>query len=277
MTTMTIFKHALVQSNRFELFAPKFYGNVNTLEKPLTTVKFHVSTDTNSIFLLVTNKETNLTVLDFEIPFEVIKQSSTFGDQTLWAIKDTLLKIMSAPENNVPVERYVLTQEDIINVAAATYVSKDPYVFRENYNSYYSPIRIFVPSKNSTIDDLTIIFLKEKPYTIGMSVTSSEHEPVSETTLESWKPLIATIAVTGPTTVNPDEVVELNITCSDISVTEIFVEPILGSVNKTRVFLDNGQGTLKANTFGLSSGDEVNIKFGYKYFTGISRYTKTVS
>jgi hypothetical protein len=279
---MTLFKKTFVGASRFDRFAPPFTGSVADLESPVTTIKFSVTIDADSIFLVVTNEETDLLVLDFEIPFEIIKENSAFGDQTIWAIKDTLLDLKCAPGS--PVERYVLTQQDIINVGTSTAISKDPVIFKEQYNDYYSPIRIFVPSKNSTIDDLTIVIIEDRPTVdsihpntietvpTGLELVENEAKP-----LESWKLLLATITTTGPATVNADEVVDLNIQCSDTSVTEVFVEPIIGAVNKTRVLLNNGQGSLKLNTFGLSTGDQVDIKFGYKYFTGISRYTKTVS
>jgi hypothetical protein len=277
---MPIFKNTLVDSNRFDQFAPKYTESWEELVGPINTVKFTVTTDANSIFLLVTNKDTNIRVLDFEIPLGIIKQNPAFADQTLWVIKDSLLEKYTKSnsfDGEYVVERYVLTQQDLLNVAAATFISKDPNIFKEDYNNYYSPIRIFVPSKNSTVDDLTIVFLKEQIPTVGSFVNASESNPAAVETIQTWKNLLATITVTGPTTVSADEVVDLNIACSNTSVTEVFVEPVIGATNKTRIFLDNGQGTLKVNTSGLSSGDTVDIKFGYKYFTGISRYTKTVS
>lgn len=275
---MTSFKKSLVQASRFDRYAPEYQGtqqDLAELESPVVTVKTSVTIENNSVFLLVTNKETELVVLDFEIPLDIIKQNPAFGDQTYWTIKDSFLQKWTAPGSEV--ERKVLTKDDVINVSAATLITKDSTIFKEEYNNFYSPVRIFVPSKNSTINDLVIVLLDDVIPEGSVHPTTAETDPPDLETLQTWKDLLATITITGPATINVDEIVDLNIQCSDSSVSEVFVEPVIGATNKTRVLLDNGQGTLKVNTFGLSSGDEVNIKFGYKYFTGISRYTKTVS
>jgi hypothetical protein len=278
---MTAFKKTLVNLNRFDYLAPPWFGTpeeLHSLEAPITTIKVSVTTDVteNCIFLLITNEETETPVVDFKIPFDIITENRAIGDQTLWTIKDEFLKSWASPGSDV--YRQVLTQNDVINIGATTLITKDSTIIKQEYNNYYSPIRIFVPSKSSTVADVTVIFVGG--YDIpedSRHHTALVHNPVPTQVVESWIELLDTITITGPATVNEDEVVDLNVTCSNTSVTEIFVEPVIGSVNKTRIFLDNGQGVLKVNTFGLSSGDEINIKFGYKYFTGISRYTKTVS
>jgi hypothetical protein len=277
---MPLFKKTLVNLSRFDYLAPPWTGTtdeLHSLEAPITTIKVSVTTDAESIFLLVTNEETETTVLDFEIPFNAITENSAFGDQTLWTIKDTTLKSWAAPGSN-ETYRQILTKDDIINVGATTLISKDSTIFKEEYNNFYSPIRIFVPSKSSTVNDVTFICAAGHPIPEDSKHhTDLVHNPIPTQQIASWKDLLATITATGPSTVNADEVVDLTITCSDASLTEVFVEPVIGATNKTRVLLNNGQGVLKVNTFGLDSGDEINIKFGYKYFTGISRYTKTVS
>jgi len=276
---MPVFKKTLVNLNRFDYLAPIWTGTpeeLHSLEAPVTTIKVSVTTDADSIFLLVTNEETETTVLDFEIPYNIITENSAFGDQTLWTIKDSYLKKFAAPGSEC--FRQVLTKDDIVNIGASTLITKDSTIIKEEYNDYYSPVRIFVPSKTSTVNDLIFVFAAGSP----IPEESRHHtdlifSPSPTETIASWKTLLATLTITGPATVNADEVIDLNVACSDNSVTEVFVEPVIGATNKTRVLLDNGQGTLKVNTFGLSIGDEINIKFGYKYFTGISRYTKTVS
>ncbi len=270
---MTTFKKQFIEGSRYNLFFDSLTGDVSELEAPVNTAKISVTTDSDSIFVLVTREEDSTALFNFEIPYNIITENTAFGDQTLWAITDSCIKNKRVDGESEP---YVLTQQDIINVGATTFVSKDSRIFREEYNNYYSPIRIFVPSKTSTIDDLTIVFIDDLPRDTPV-ITVFETNPSTTDVLESWKDLLATITVTGPTSIGPDETADLNVTCSDTSVTEIFVEPVIGATNKTRVIMNNGQGTLKVNTFGLSSGDEIDIKFGYKYFTGISRYTKTVS
>lgn len=282
---MTIIKKALVGISRFDYLAPPWMGTpeeLHSLEEPVTTIKVSVTTDVNEncIFLLVANEDSatneETPVLDFKIPFDIITENTAFGDQTLWTIKDTYLKQWAAPGSEV--FRKTLTQNDIINCSAKTLITKDSTMFKEEYDNYYSPIRIFVPAKTSTVNDVVVVFV-----TASDIPEDSKHHtalvcnPVPTQQLNSSFDLFATISITGPSTINSDELVDLNISCSDTSVTEVFVEPVIGAVNKSRVLLDNGQGTLKVNTFGLSTGDEINIKFGYKYFTGVSRYTKTVS
>ena len=51
----------------------------------------------------------------------------------------------------------------------------------------------------------------------------------------------------------------------------------ISTIEATRIALTNGVGTIRVSSLGLSTGDPVRIKFGYKYFTGVAEYTTTIA
>jgi len=78
-------------------------------------------------------------------------------------------------------------------------------------------------------------------------------------------------------TITEDDKVTLTVTTEDTSITEVYAEAVFGIVSKTRIALTNGVGTVNVMSLGLSVGDPIRIKFGYKFFTGLSEYTNTVT
>jgi hypothetical protein len=216
----------------------------------------------------------NKTAFTINIDYNLIKSNIAFADQTMWAISDN---IFDSIKDGVP---YTVTEDDIVSVFTKTLISKTPFISSQDIDCSKCPIQIFVPSKNSTINDITII-VPSKDTNDVVDVISTVDETdvvVSNTTLPLLNAVISPITViSSKTTLNPDDTTILTVTTSDTSITEVYAEAVFGIITKTRISLTNGVGTVGLSALGLSSGDQVRVKFGYKLFTGVADYTNTIA
>jgi hypothetical protein len=244
-------------------------------------------------------------VYQFNLDFDIIKTSTNFSDQTFWAIKSQALNPRSLLSSNVDNTIYNLKSTDLVELTNTTYVSKIAYFSnfpqtaqnKTDPNNFIStPFRIFVPSKNSNLADCKIIVNRPIPLvndsvttlTIegDVNVVNLNDDPTltgndyQQTVLETglpfwdWKTLISNITLT-PNTNTPsagDDII-INVTTADTSITKVYVESVVGISNKSVVTLNNGQGSFIIKTDSLSSGDEVVVKVGYKYFSNKASYS----
>ncbi len=235
------------------------------------------SSDANSIRYKLISVADNKVVYDFTINLQDIKDLVSFSDQTLWAINDVFAKENKYKENvQVP-------PVQLVNVFSYTHLNrggfaKPPFI--------ETPIKIFVPSVDSNVDDVYVLLLDNVPYsqestpedlTVKHVVQITGTTDIETITLTNPSQLVDNISVTSATeSVAAGDDINLTITCTNPDVNYVYVDALVGSPNKSIVKLTNGTGNLVVKTNTLSSGDEVLIKFGYKYFTGITRYTKVL-
>jgi hypothetical protein len=259
-------------------------------------------TEQNDTLLFSLKLEDDI-VYQFNLDFDIIKTSPNFSDQTLWAIKSQALIIKSKIGNSDTI--YNLKTTDLVELTNTTSVSKVPYFSNfpqsaqnntDPNNFISTPFRIFVPSKNSDLADCKIIVNRPIPLVndsvttltiVGdVNVVNLNNDPtltgnqVQQTILETglpfwdWKTLISNVTLT-PNTNNPsagDDII-INVTTEDTSITKVYVESVVGISNKSIVNLNNGQGSFIIKTDSLSSGDEVVVKVGYKYFSNKASYS----
>jgi hypothetical protein len=92
--------------------------------------------------------------------------------------------------------------------------------------------------------------------------------------------------VTGPTTATVGDVLEYTITLMNSDMTDTFVSPptvevypssSAGVVSHRKVKLVNGVGKFKLDTVNLYSGETIEVKVGWKYITGDSKVSVTLS
>lgn len=270
---MSQFKKQFIESSRYDNFVP--FPSIVDGQPVAQNIKISISKVENSILVSVLNKDTDNTVFDVEIPFDSIKNNSSFAAQTLWCISDSIIPQYTYIDYSTS-ERHVVKPEELVNMFSTTLLTQEKFIAQPKFSSYRSPVRIFVPFKEATIDDVYIVGMPATPLDRPVELNVELDMPEADV-IETWKDLVSVITVTGPTTVNADEIIDLTIQSSDLSVEEIYVEPVSGFVNKNRVALTNGVGTLKVNCLGLEAGDKIDIKLGYKYLTGMTRYIKSIS
>ena len=217
------------------------------------------------------------TIFNLVIPYDVITSNPRFNDQTFWTVKDsTMIKI-----GNVA-DAYTVTSDDIVNIYDTSFVDKDIRFSAKN-ETIVCPLKIFVPSKTSSITDLVLLTYStaEDSGVIttvgGPAATSTNVVPFTEGTKFATQ-MMATISITASeqTTAAGDQI-SLQVEVNNPDITEVFVDPIYGSVNKTRIPLTNGIGSVLVSTDGMNSGEKVKVKFGWYSYTGVASFNRTLS
>jgi hypothetical protein len=263
---------------------------LKTVKKPTTTNYFDIyigenvqNIDIDHYFNI--NEETKLInykliVNDADyyscsIDFEKLKESAYWSDQNLFGVH--LDNIEKLKISNKLVLECIYADSMISQLRLA-----DP-----NFGYQFSPFYVFVPSKDSSINDLIWVIptsngvssdeVARPPINVAVTGPSAQGVVLSEQPEFINNNLISTITVSGPASIETNSTFTLNLSVSDTSIKEIFVDAISGTTNKTRVYLTNGTGSLQVSTAGLTTTDNVKIKFGYKYFTGVTTYTKVIS
>lgn len=237
--------------------------NASILDSALEPKSYSIKIDPVYINIVVMNAaDSEPETISFKIKKTDITESLVFAEQTLWAIDNDGISNLNSQN--------VLESKYIIPIFPNTYNTKNtPTGFFGN-----SLFTIFCPTKN--LDDII--------FRIGVATENSEtvfsgntDEEITFIDAATYKDLISPITVsTSQTTVSAGDTITVNVTCRD-NVGTVYLEPIVGSLPKTRVNINNKTGSFKIDTTGLVSGDIVSIKLGYKYFTGVTVFNKTLA
>lgn len=223
-------------------------------------------------YKFILNNE-NKTILNLNIDLDILKQNANFADQTLWSIDSTIV------DNNIArtdsSEEYTVKQSEFVPLFSANYVTKPLYFQDTSMNGSKSTLLIFVPSKNSTIEELKFVVYSTDTTSPEIVITTTGDVEQEDAKIPE---LISTINISpSKPTINADDFVTLTITTGDPTVTEVYAEPVYGTTNKTRVRMVNGTGNIIVYSTDLIAGEPVRIKFGYKYYTGVAEYINTVT
>jgi hypothetical protein len=271
--------------------------NKNLPEVPLH-FWFDITSEPEVVWFKFINAALNTTIFNFKLDYNIIKNHINYSDQTLWGISNNfrLAHDTHITQNNSP---YIVTKSDIVPILCETFVSKETQINLKSLNFNDVPIKMFVPYKNCPLTEVKfylakpvisddyrkvpISFIGPDGSTATVSTTSVTEEIASllpgETGYKAgWLDLISNITVQSDANiVNVGDNITVNISVEDPNISSVYVEPVVGYTNKTRVALTNGQGSVIVKTDDLQAGDEVRIKFGYKYFTGVAEYTKLIT
>jgi len=193
----------------------------------------------------------------------VLEDKANFEDMTIWK----LLKY-----------RPICKLVDIMNLNAFTYPSKiSKHMFRLlNYNDFYSQIHFCMYYKYQPFNECDWIVSLPLHTENTKLITNLEFENVvnNSTLITDQFPLIT---ITGPTTIEPDDSIILNITA--IQYNELINYPITlylqtdaGYLPKNKIVLENGNGSFKFKSYDLDVGDNVKITVNFKYFSNICEY-----
>jgi hypothetical protein len=257
--------------------------------------------------LKFTLKQNNVIKYKFSLNLDTIKSSTLFADQTYWAIKSN-----SFLEKCVDLDNpYSLTLLDIVELSNITISTKTSYDsrnfptkdFEDKDNTNSSPFKLFVPSVNSSLSDCKIIVMNPVPDTRGTTgqnstivsvtgdvnivnltpeITTTEQQVAHFNSTKNphwdWRSLISNVSLssTAQSYSAGDDIV-VNVTTEDTTISKVYLDPVVGILNKQQVNLVNGAGSFVIKTDTLQSGDNVRVKVGYKYFTGAGTFTKTLA
>jgi len=144
------------------------------------------------------------------------------------------------------------------------------------------PFKIFIPSVSSTWDDCIIQVRTPEQgdidFNVLFTVNGTSVTPAADDPTNPWKSYFSPItASTTQTVVEAGDNIVVNVQTSDPTIDFVYLEPVLGVLDRTTVKLTNGSGVFTIITNTLSAGDEVEVKLGYKYYTGLTKFVKTLS
>ncbi|CAB5220237.1 hypothetical protein UFOVP235_16 [uncultured Caudovirales phage] len=93
-----------------------------------------------------------------------------------------------------------------------------------------------------------------------------------------------TLTMSTSDSISPDGYATITISCQmpngDLRTdcnSEVFLEPIVGVLPKSRVTLTNGTATFRVSALGLQSGETIRVKAGWRYFPGLAEITLPVT
>ena len=255
-----------------KVLIPGFFDEV--LDPSDTNVRIDLSFQDNIILYKLYNS--NNLKLSFNLDYDIIKTNSKFADQTVWSLTPACVKQLFSST-----VEYTVTANDIVNVFSKTLAAKPTSLTYVNGEAIFFPLfNLFVPSLSSGINDIKISlpFSQNSDDTLDITYTFNNQEIFPES-LALLKDHVEEITITTDkdnTDINEGDIINVTLT-SDPSVKFIYVEERFGKVSKSVVRLTNGVGTFTVDTQDLLSGDDIEFKVGYKYFTGVSSFRKQIS
>jgi hypothetical protein len=225
-------------------------------------------------------------IYNISIPLEAIKSHPLAASQVFAIPSDVVMRHVEPtpePDNDTLIEppsaeEKTLTKTDIAYPLPVTALSRPEILVSPNDANpcYFSTLRIFIPSITG---DFTTFEYSVYNEVGGAQIDVEVNAPHTlSTELRSWKQFFSTITTTTQqATPSVGDTINVTVNSSDTSLDMIYVEPIVGIVDKTRVKLTNGIGSFSILTSSLESGDTVDVKLNFKYYTGVARFTKTLS
>ena len=254
----------------------------------------------------MTNTTDNTIQYNFSIPLEIIKNTPGYETQSLIAIsneanqkfcvkfdEETFSDIETTQtERAIP---YVIKDDDLIEITHQTLSTKanlDTANTKQDGSSGYKlPIsdvylRILVPYKNCPANELEfVIKVPDSEYANVSFINTDNSQVITSTLAKTYSTNISqpnkifnTLTITADkTSPAAGDIIKLTVTSENINVPEVYAESIGGFISKNKITLTNGVGTVILNTNGLDTGDTAQVKFGYKYFSNVANYTKTLA
>jgi hypothetical protein len=235
---------------------------------------FDLSSDI--IWFKLINKEENKTYLNIKLPYSLISENIKNADQSLWGIIDFKIVELLGKE-----DVYEVTALDINNIFINSQ-SQKPLISKIDYD--ICPFKLFVPKKGCSLSECSFLIRSQGTNTfpglqsydkqIIVTVTGPSGAQSSVSSVDSWKSVISNITIS---IVSQDaNNIVVGVSVEDTSLDEVYLEPVYGAVNGTRVGLTNGTGSFVVSKQGMSTGSKIRVKLGYKYFTGVTEFTATV-
>ena len=228
------------------------------------------------ITFTLTNIQENKIYSKIQLSYSAIKEDKAFASQSLYEFKFD-------PYSE---DTQILNYTSIKNKLAETFNNRTIPVNKYTIEDI-APFKLFVPSTTSSLDEC--IFVIATPNSIDVEPTETGY---TKNITVQFSGAAATAAITQANDTGgfiqlcnipvatelsrTDDTITVGVSVSDTSIPQVFLEPVYGSVNKTRVNMTAGSGTFTILTTGLNSGDAIRIKLGYKYIDGLSNFITTV-
>jgi hypothetical protein len=203
-------------------------------------------------------------------------------DNSLWTVRHDDFYSHSITSDTGVVGPITVNPLQIQDQFASTYLNKGNFFDKSNNQS--AIYQIFVPyTEGANMTDFTYrINIDETPYTATGKTIPVVIDPSSPAKnaiqTGSAKPidLISPITLTGPSTISADSTATITVETTP-GVSFVYLDQVHGILPLVKVPLTNGTGSFKVVTLGMSAGDEVEIKAGFRKWNNVTAYTKTIS
>ena len=298
---MTIIKKAFIPAHVYNTFLTEdyVYSDKQITTKHTFVWEFNNTSDTINVKL--TNTTNNIICYNYSIPYANIINNDAYVDQSLFSISDTAYNNFHWPvildtvintdatqtQKAVP---YVVNSNDLIEVTSKTLQNKgnldtgntlDLSLKINSLGNSNTLFKILVPYVNCPVSELVFIVKVADNPLVDISFVNKDRSEVDVKTLSKgpnpskyFNQLTITSDKSSPVA---GDIINLTVTSENPNISKIYVEPVSGFTNKTQITLTNGVGKISINTFGFETADQIKVKFGYKYFSNIASYTKTLA
>ncbi len=255
------------------------FRNSNNRFGSITTDTLQLEYDlqiyTNTIDITLTNKNDDTQLFQLHLDLQKFKDNSKFSGQSWFGINNHILY-----ENDEFISDLVTPSViDLINLLEYSKVNKNNILVDTKdgvsaSNTHLVPVRIFFPYESCDFTDCIIQVAAPEAGDLDHSVTivTNSGNTVVEDFI-TWKDYFATITATG--TISGDNI-NVTINVSEPNLEYVYLEPVVGILDRTKIKLTNGSGSFTIKTDTLSTGDTAEVKIGYKTYTNALTYTKTI-
>jgi len=243
---------------------------------------------------------------DIKLNIDLIKNHNLLTDQSYFTVKRTNLTGYpnNVEETNNLFKPIDLVQTELFNSLSLLSIFDKTYAVRptslitpwlESDKPYMFPLRIFVPHAAASFDECTFHVLTTNSSTKGELLNVEDNivplintdiwnivtDTTKHTVIDSatsyktfFAPITSNTTVTSPTV---GDAIPVTVTCADTSISKLYLDQVVGLLDKMQVELTNGVGTFTVLTNTLSAGETVKVKIGHKKYSSINIFTKTLA
>lgn len=224
--------------------------------------------------------EINSTVISLTLSIDEFKSYVRYHEQGLFSFD---VNVAMGGSIEQPLE---LNKFSVVSLFDLTKSDRNIRAERNDSPSFNFPFMIFVPFESGNFTDFEYLVkspdanvnstgaFDQSVYTDTIIVNTG-NQIINET--KSRQDLLATLTLdSNNATPAAGDTIEIHVTCSEPSVTRLYLDQVSGIANKTEVKLINGNGSFKILTDTLTAGDEVKVKIGFKSFRSVASYTTTL-
>jgi hypothetical protein len=223
----------------------------------------------------------DLVIYNFKVSLDTLKNHPRFCDQSYWTFNP--IKFLT--------EQQTLISSELLSIFDISFPTKRNILVLPTDTDYVKPIRIFVPSVNSKFTDCLFLVLEledlisedsepidiENPWDITFNTTVNSPNTVVDEHIKIRNVISTITSSTSVSSPAAGDLIPVSVTCSNTSVSKVYLEPVVGIVDRTEVVLTNGSGSFNIITNGLTSGDTVRIKLGHKKYSNVATFTKILA
>ena len=244
------------------------------------THNFNITANELHYQFINTTKE--ITIYNIKINLNDLKSNNSFADQTYWSIDDNVFV------HAVPTEPFPISYLNLVPLLDNTITSKRSAITLRDVDKHDElPFIFFVDSVNGdfttfsyfalTPADNSLMSIQDEVPTPEHTVSIEVNSPhTHENTAPGWKSSFSAITATSAnSSAAAGDVVNVTVT-TDTNLSKVYLEPIIGILDRTEVHLTNGSGSFNILTSTLTAGETATVKIGHKKFSNVTKFTQVL-